>query len=138
MSPNPIELRLSPFAECGRTTSNIGYRDVLTGQVVASVEIPSELIERAVLANVSVEISLSADGEIASAASGTASACSSAKEVISVDQLVERFLGSDNLHMEEATERELQVLLERLQKSVGAVERSIALYRQATGKVVVR
>ncbi|KRR13637.1 hypothetical protein CQ10_38725 [Bradyrhizobium valentinum] len=110
----------------------------MTGQVVASVEIPSELIERAVLANVSVEISLSADGEIASAASGTASACSSAKEVISVDQLVERFLGSDNLHMEEATERELQVLLERLQKSVGAVERSIALYRQATGKVVVR
>lgn len=59
MSQNPNELRLGPYAECGRTTSNIGYRDVLTGQVAASVEIPSELIERAVLANVSVEIALS-------------------------------------------------------------------------------
>jgi hypothetical protein len=134
MSQIPNELRLSPFAECGRTTSNIGYRDVLTGQVVASIEIPSELIERAVLANVFVEISFSGDGEIASTANGVASACSPARKVISVDRLVETFLDGDNLRMEEVTEQELRALLDRLQKSVQAVQRAISLVK-ATNKV---
>ena len=134
MSHDPNELRLSPFAECGRTTSNIGYRDVLTGQVAASIEIPSELIERAVMANVSVEITLSGDGEIASTANGAASTCSPARKVILVDKLVEMFLDVDNLHREEATERELRALLDRLQKSVQAVQRRISLV-QATNKV---
>jgi hypothetical protein len=130
MSQNPNELGLIPFAEYGRTTSNIGYRDVSTGQVVASLEIPSELIERAILANLSVEIALSGDGEITSAANATASTCSCAIKIISVDQLVETFLRTDNLRVEEATERELRGLLERLQKSVRAVQRSIALLQR--------
>src|SRR5262245_22619061 len=67
MSEHPVESHLSPFVECGRATSSIGYRDASTGQVVASVEIPSETIERAVLANISAEIALSGAGEIASA-----------------------------------------------------------------------
>jgi len=131
MSPNPVELGPRPFADCGRTTSNVGYRDTSTGLVVASLVVPSELIERAVLANVSLEIALSADGWIASTANGKASAHSSPK-IIAVDQLVETFLIGDNLRMEEVTERELRVLLERLQKSVHAVERSIALLQQPT------
>jgi hypothetical protein len=132
MSAGPPQLHLSPFAECGRTTSIVGYRDLSTDQVVTSVEIPSELIERAVLANVSVEIALSADGSIGSAANGKACVYSSAKRIVTVDQLVEAFLVSDNLHLEEATERDLRGLLERLQKSVRAVQRSIALLKQAT------
>jgi len=132
MSSYPIEQRLSPFAECGRTSSNIGYRDILTGQVVASVEIPVELIERTVLANASVEILLSADGEVASAVHGRASACSSLKKIVFVDDLVEAFLADRNLHMEETTERELRTLLERLQKSVQAVQRTITLLERAT------
>ena len=127
MSQNPNQLRLRPFAKYGRTTSNIGYRDALTGQIA----IPSELIERAVLANVSVEIALSGDGEIASTANGTASACSPARKIVSVDKLVEMFLDAHNLHMEEATEREPSTLLDRLQRSVQAVQRTISLV-QAT------
>jgi hypothetical protein len=132
MQQNRNELRLNPFAECGRTTSNIGYRDVLTGQVVASVEIPIELIERTVLAEVSVEIALSSKGHIAAAASGGASVCSSAMKTVSIDNLVEAFLDSDNLQKEEATERELSELLQRLQKSVQAVQHALALLRQTT------
>ena len=131
MSPDPVELRLSPFAELDRTTSNVGYRDASTGQVVASIEIPSEFIERAVLARVSLEIALSASGEVASAAHGPDSACSSLKKIVSLDDLVEAFLADNNLHMEEATERELRTLLERLQKSVQAVQRTIALLERA-------
>jgi hypothetical protein len=133
MSPSPVELGLSPFAECGRTISTIGYRNRLTGQVVASVEIPSELIESTVLAKISVEVVLSGDGQIASTANSAASACPSARKTISVDKLVEAFLDNHNLHMEEATERELRALLERLQKSVHAVQRSIAVLQRAIG-----
>ncbi len=133
MSQDPKELRVSPFAEYGQSTSNIGYRDMLTGQVVASVAIPSELVERAVLANVLVEITLSGDGEIASTANGVASACSPARKIISVDGLVETFLDGNNLRMEETTERELGELLDRLQKSVQAVQRAISLAK-ATNK----
>jgi hypothetical protein len=131
MSPSPIEIGLSPFAESGRTTSTVGYRDRLTGQVVASVEIPSELIESTVLAKISVEVVLSGDGQIASTANSAA--CPSARKTISVDKLVEVFLDNHNLHLEEATERELRALLERLQKSVHAVQHSIARLRRAVG-----
>lgn len=131
MSPDH-ELNLSPFVECGLSNWTLGYRDASSEIVVASVEVPSELIERALFANVSVEIALLSDGEIVSVANGTVSACSCAKKIISVDALVELFLSKDNLHMEEVTESELKVLLERLQKSVQAVKRTIALLERTT------
>lgn len=133
MSPDPVELRLSPFAECGRTISKVGYHDPLTGQVMVSLEVPVELIERTILANLSVEVALSADGQIAFAAHGRASGCcSSPRKIVSVDRLVEAFLTDNNLHLEETTERELRALLEGLQKSVKAVQRKIILLEHAT------
>jgi hypothetical protein len=99
---------------------------------MASVEIPVELIERTVLANLSLEVALSADGEIAFAAHGRASACSSLRKTVSVDGLVEAFLTDSNLRLEEITERELRALLKRLQKSVKAVQRKIYLLQQPT------
>ena len=130
MSPDPVEPRLGPFVECGHRTTNVGYRDVLTEQVVSSVEIPSELVERAVLDRVAVEIEFSSDGRIASAAVGGGSA--SSKKMIHVDELVERFLTSNNLHLEEVTIFELRGLLERLEISVRAVQRSIARLEDAS------
>ena len=130
MSPDPVEPRLGPFVESGQRTTNVGYRDVLTGRVVSSVEIPSELVERAVLDRVSVEIAFSSDGRIASAAAGGGSA--SSKNMIHVDELVERFLTSNNLHLEEVTIFELRGLLERLEISVRAVQRSIARLEDAS------
>ncbi len=124
---------MRPFVEYGRATSNVGYRDASTGQVVTFVEIPSETVERAIFASVSVEIALSGGGEIASTATGTLSGCSIAKNAMLIDQLVEAFLSSDNLHMEEVTEQDLEALLARLQKSVDAVRCSIALLQHATG-----
>ncbi|WP_407175358.1 hypothetical protein [Bradyrhizobium sp. STM 3562] len=130
MPPDPIELRLGPFVESGRSITNVGYRDLLTGQIVSSVEIPSELIERAVLDGVSVEIGFSADGQIASAANGGAS--SSSTKMIHIDELVQTFLASDNLHMEEVTVLDLKRLLEKLEKAAQAVKQSITLLEQVS------
>jgi hypothetical protein len=124
MSSEQVELRLGPFVESGQRITNVGYRDELTGQVVSSVEIPSELIERIILDRISVEIAFSGDGQIASAATGNGSAFS--KKMIHVDELVETFLTSSNLYLEEITVFDLQKLLARLEKSVRAVQRSIA------------
>lgn len=124
-------LALSPFAEVRKSTLTVGYRDVSTGIVVVSVELPVELIERTIMETVSVEISLSSAGEISSTASGISSDCSSPNGTISLDQLVHALLRRNNLHMEEAKESELRLLLERLQKSVRAVERAIATIEPA-------
>ena len=95
--------------------------------MIASIEIPAQVIERAVLENTSVEITLLSDGEIASAVVGPASDSLSARARVSIDHLVDAFLTNENLHKEEATEAELKTLLGRLYKSVEVVERTIRL-----------
>lgn len=124
-------LALSPFAKVGKSTSTVGYRDVSSGMVVVSVELPVELIERTIMESISVEINLSSTGEISSTASGMTCNCSSSISTISLDELVDALLQRNNLHMEEAKEGELRLLLERLQKSVRAVERAIATIEPA-------
>ena len=125
------KLHFTPFAKCGEITSIVGYRDDSNGIVVASVELPTELIERSILANVSIEITLSGSGEITSAASSIASGCSSPTKTSSLDHLVNMLLDHDNIHMEETTESELRILLEALQKAVRAVQRAIVTLNPA-------
>ncbi len=125
MPIEPVDLTFGAFAKCGQSTATVGYRDASTGRVIASIEIPAQVIEGAVLENASVEITLLSDGEIASAVAGPASDCFSIRSSVAIDQLVEAFVTSQNLHKEEATEAELRTLLGRLHKSVEAVERTI-------------
>ena len=134
MSASPVELRLSPFVKCGREGSNVGYLDVSTGRVVASLEVPLELIERAVLANVSVEIALAGDGKIASSVAGEASVCWSAVKTVSIDRLIQEFLAGDNLRLDETTQEELRMLLKRLQDSARAVQRAIASFERSANE----
>jgi len=115
------------FAKCGPSTATVGYCDASSGGVIASIEIPAQVMERAVLENASVEITLLGDGEIASTVIGPASDCCSARTSVSIDRLVDAFVASHNLHKEEATEVELRTLLGRLRRSVEAVEHSIRL-----------
>jgi hypothetical protein len=126
MASEAADLCLGPFAEGSQTNLTVGYRDLLTGRVAASIELPAELIERAVLANVSVEIGLSGEGEIVSTAYGGASEWSFARKAIPIDQLVEVLLDNNNLQMEETKQNELRTLLERLQRSIRAVQCAIA------------
>lgn len=127
MSIEQVDLTLGAFVKCGQSTATVGYRDASTGSVIASIEIPAQVIERAVLESASVEITLLGDGEIASAVAGPASDCISARTSVSIDHLIDAFVTSHNLHKEEATEAELRTLLGRLRKSVEAVERTIRL-----------
>lgn len=127
MSVEQVDLTFGAFAKCCQNTITVGYRDASTGTVIASIEIPTQVIERAVLENASVEITLLDDGQVASAVTGPASDCFSARTSVSIDHLVDAFVASHNLHKEEATEAELRTLLGRLHKSVVAVERTIRL-----------
>ena len=124
MSPAD-KLRLSPFANCGETTSIFGYRDDSSGTVVASVELPTELIERSIFANISIGITLSGSGEVTSAASNIVSGSCSYTKTISLSDLVDMLLDRENIRLEETTESELRILLERLQQSIRAVQRVI-------------
>ena len=124
MSPAD-KLRLSPFANCGETTSIFGYRDDFSGTVVASVELPTELIERSIFANHSIGITLSGSGEVTSAASNIVSGSCSYTQTISLSDLVDMLLDRENIRLEETTESELKILLERLQQSIRAVQRVI-------------
>lgn len=125
------KVQLTPFAKCGEISSIVGYRDDSSGIVVASVELPTELIERSILANVSIEITLSGSGEVTCAASNIASRSSSSTKSISLDALVDMLLDRENIHMEETTESELRILLETLQKSIRAIKRAIATLNPA-------
>lgn len=127
MSTEQVDLTFGAFAKCGQSTATVGYCNASTGSVIASIEIPAQVIERAVLENASVEITLLGDGEISSAVTGPASECFSARTSVSIDRLVDAFVASHNLHKEEATEVELRTLLGRLHKSVEAVEQTIRL-----------
>lgn len=131
MSTSPVELRLRPFVKCGREISNVGYLDMSTGRIVASLEVPLEVIERAILANVSVKMVLAGDGNIASSVAGEASACSSAVKTVSIDRLIQEFLACDNLRLEDTTREELKTLLNRLQDSTRAVQRAIASFERS-------
>ncbi|WKA29520.1 hypothetical protein [Bradyrhizobium roseum] len=124
----PDNSSFGAFAECGQTTATVGFRDASTGGVIASIIIPAQVIESAVLENASVEITLLGDGEIGSSVAGPASDRFSLRSSVTVDQLVEAFVNSQNLHKEEATVAELATLLKRLHKSVEAVERAIRLF----------
>lgn len=73
MSTERVDLTFGAFAKCDQSTATVGYHDASTGSVIASLEIPAQVIERAVLENASVEITLLGDGEIASAVAGPAS-----------------------------------------------------------------
>lgn len=127
MSLEPVNPSFGAFAKCGESTATVGYRDASTGRVIASIEIPAQVIERAVFDNASVEITLLGNGEIASAVVGSASDYCSARTSVPVDHLVDALVTIQNLHKEEATEAELRILLERLHKSVEAVERTIGV-----------
>ena len=124
MSPAD-KLRLSPFANCGETTSVLGYRDDSSGTIVASVELPTEMIERTIFANISIGITLSGSGEVTSAASNVVSGSCSSTKTISLSDLVDMLLDHENIRLEETTESELAILLERLQRSIRAVQRVI-------------
>ncbi|MBO4225338.1 hypothetical protein [Bradyrhizobium neotropicale] len=131
MSLERANLRIGPFAQFGQDVSTIGYRDLSSGQVVSSIELPTEILERSALANIAIQVVLSASGEIISVANGATATLSSAARRISVDDLVESLLDHDNLRMEEATESELRILLERLRRSVRAVESAIEAVKEA-------
>jgi hypothetical protein len=100
------------------------YRAVGTENVVASVEIPTRLVEEMILCGSRLSVRLTPDGQVISELSFQNHAASSIEKwagPLPLDQLICAALAPQNLCMEEATTEELTILLQRLEDSAKLV-----------------
>ncbi|HVR59562.1 MAG TPA: hypothetical protein VMT72_22345 [Pseudolabrys sp.] len=107
-----------------------GYRAVGTENVVASVEIPTTLVEEMILCGSRLSVRLTPDGQVIPELSFQNHAASSIEKwsgPLPLDRLISAALAPQNLHMEEATTEELATLLKRLEDSASLVKAMLTL-----------
>ena len=108
----------------GVSAYRIGYRVHGTGEVIAAINIPAEIVEQAVTSKLSISVTMSPTGEL----SATSSSCAATFDspLIPIDALVARVVAPEYLHLEEAGGDELRTLLVRLERSVTCVKDALA------------
>ena len=111
----------------GATAYRIGYRAQGTGQVLAVIEIPAEVVEEAVASKLSASVMMSPNGDLA-VATGAFSFVHACYDTapIAIDVLVVQVVAPENLRLEEAGPEELRMLLVRLERSVTIVNDALA------------
>ncbi|XIA68011.1 hypothetical protein ACFIOY_20280 [Bradyrhizobium sp. TZ2] len=127
---NGIEtVQLEPFAEVGGDTYRFGYRSVGVSDHVSAVEVPIQIVEKALLTRASLTVRIDPDGKVIShmlwshAADITAD---SPTDVEALDVLIRRAVNTENLRMEETTVSDLNALLQRLECSISLVKDAIS------------
>ena len=119
-------------AEDGLSSSGyrVGYRCATTQAVLIQLEVPADIVERAVLDQLSLVPKMTPDGIV--------SADFSEREnrdidhvlevaVTSISELVARSMASDNLRLEETRTSDLEVLQNRLEQSLCTVRDALAI-----------
>jgi hypothetical protein len=108
----------------GVSAYRIGYRVHGTGEVIAAINIPAEIVEEAVTSKLSISVTLSPTGEVTAALeeSTPAYVANFDSTLIPIDALVARVVAPEYLHLEEAGGDELRTLLVRLERSVTCVK----------------
>jgi hypothetical protein len=108
----------------GVSAYRVGYRVHGTGEVIAAINIPAQIVEQAVSSKLSISVTMSPTGEL----SATSSSCAATFDspLIPIDALVARVVAPENLHLEEAGGDELRTLLVRLERSVTCVKGALA------------
>jgi hypothetical protein len=102
----------------------VGYRVNGTGEVIAAINIPAQMVEQAVTSQLSISVMMSPTGELSAMSSSCAATFDSA--LIPIDVLVAQVVAPENLHLEEAGPDELRALLIRLERSVTCVKDALA------------
>jgi hypothetical protein len=104
----------------GASAYRVGYRVHGTGEVIAAIEVPAEIVEEAVKSKLSISVTMSPTGEL----SATSFSCAATFDsvLIPTDVLVARVVAPENLHLEEAGPEDLRTLLVRLERSVTCVK----------------
>jgi hypothetical protein len=104
----------------GASAYRVGYRVHGTGEVIAAINIPAQIVEQAVTSKLSISVTMSPTGELSATSSSCAATFDSAP--IAIDILVAQVVAPENLHLEEADPDELRTLLVRLERSVTCVK----------------
>jgi hypothetical protein len=122
-------LQLEPFAEITGDAYRFGYRAIGTDDCLSTIDVPTFIVESAVLARVTLAAGIEPDGTVISQilmshANGSAPDIST--KAASIEALVQKAVNAENLHIEEATVADLGMLLQRLEDSVTLVRGAIS------------
>jgi hypothetical protein len=128
-------MQIEPFIErigqaCGAVGPSIyrfGYRLEATAEILSVVDIPADVVEQVLNSKLSLSIRLTPEGEVAVFATIDETSIVSPAQGTSesIDVLVSRVVGPENLQFEEAGVTELTTLLTRLEHSVSLVRNAL-------------
>ncbi|MFK4525273.1 hypothetical protein ABIF90_003254 [Bradyrhizobium japonicum] len=128
---NARTLSAKPFVEQvsvidGRIL-RVGYRADGADSILASVELPVEVLEQEIVSSLELVTTISPSGEIVSQIFGSSGlVLERPRSTASIDRLVSQTVGSDNLRLEELPTSELSGLLRSLEASIEHVRAALA------------
>lgn len=132
-SAEPFAERVGPSRDlAGVSTYRFGYREEGTKDILSVINIPADIVELEVTADLVLSIDMSPTGDVFSvlnSANDTAMALSSHR---TIETLVASAVAQDSLRLEESGPKELKVLLARLERSIALVRETI--WRSRTSK----
>lgn len=122
---------LEPFLEStGHSPAGLGATDYLAGYrcretraVVCAINLPADLVEAAVMANVIASAIVTPSGQVESSFEFAKTRSQTTQVLTSepIDALVARALARESLRLEGATEQQLELLYDRLGRSLHLV-----------------
>lgn len=121
---------LEPFVELisrpdGRL-ARVGYRPAGLDRILASVELPAHVLERAVTSDLEISLRVTPAGEVVSQIfSSSETALSEVRFSATIDHLISHTVSLNNLRLEEASPRELGELLKSLELAVEHVRTAL-------------
>ena len=126
----PFAERIGPVRDSASASAyRFGYRIKRTKDILSTVDIPAETVERVLTARLSLTARMSPTGDVSPALAGSddiAIAPSVVWAVESIERLVADAVNAENLRLEEAGTAELRTLLARLEHSVMLVTAALA------------
>jgi hypothetical protein len=130
----PQSLNSEPFVELLGSTHpsanayRFGYRIVGTANVISAIDVPADMVERALISRKPLSARIAPNGDIIPEISNSNPIDNTAdvtSETSQIDDLIRRTLNAENLRMEEASVADLKMLLDRLERSVSLVKEAI-------------
>ena len=105
----------------------IGYRADGAGSILASVELPVEVLEQEIASCLELVTTIRPSGEIVSQIFGSSGlALERPRLIASIDHLISQTVDSDSLRLEELAASELSGLLRSLEASIEHVRTALA------------
>jgi hypothetical protein len=130
-------VQLEPFAEITDDAYRFGYRGIGTDDCLSAIDMPTFIVEQAVLTRASLAVKVGPDGTVIShmlMSHFSGSIPDIPTDVASIEALVQRAVNAENLRMEEATVADLSTLLRRLEDSVRLVKGAISQMTRDEGR----